>query len=110
VILGGDFNLNGSTRVMDISVRMLDNDGSALTIAQPPVLGDEELFYTFGISGLRSRLDYITYSDKSLEVANAFVLDTAILDPESLAAMGLQASDSAATDHLPVVVDVYPRP
>jgi alkaline phosphatase D len=109
VVLGGDFNLNGSTRVMDLSTRMLDTDGSPLTIAQPPVLGDEELFYTFGIRGLRSRLDYITYSDNSLEVVNAFVLDTAILDPEALRVMGLQAEDSAATDHLPVVVDLSPR-
>jgi endonuclease/exonuclease/phosphatase family metal-dependent hydrolase len=109
VILGGDFNLTGTTRVMDISTRMLDNDGSLLTIAQAAVLGDEDLFYTFGISGLRSRLDYITYSDNSLEVVDAFVLDTAILDPSSLEAMGLQGDDSAATDHLPVVLDLAPR-
>jgi hypothetical protein len=88
---------------------MLDADGSPLTIARPAVLGDEELFYTFGIRGLRSRLDYITYSDNSLKVVNAFVLDTAILDPASLKAMGLEPDDSAATDHLPVVLDLSPR-
>ncbi len=71
---------------------------------------DMELFYTFGIRGLRSRLDTITYSDNSLEVVNAFVLDTAILDLEVLDAMGLEPADSAATDHLPVVVDLLRLP
>ena len=73
------------------------------------MLGDPELVYTFGREGLRSRLDYLTYSDHALQVANAFVLDTGLLDRSSLRAAGLQADDSKASDHLPVVVDLVPR-
>jgi alkaline phosphatase D len=110
VILGGDFNLLGTTAVVDRATRMLDRDGSSLTIATAPVLGDPELVYTFGFEGLRSRLDYVTYSDHSLRVVNAFVLDTGLLDRAALRAAGLEAGDSAASDHLPVVVDLAPWP
>lgn len=108
VVLGGDFNLLGSTAIVDRATRMLDRDGSALTLAAAPVLGDPELVYTFGFEGLRSRLDYVAYSDNSLRVVNAFVLDTRILDRATLRSLGLQAEDSAASDHLPVVVDLAP--
>ncbi|MEM1412729.1 MAG: alkaline phosphatase D family protein [Pseudomonadota bacterium] len=108
VVLGGDFNLLGNAGVVDRATRMLDEDGSPLTKVTAPVLGDEELVYTFGREGLRSRLDYIAVSDHSLRVANAFVLDTGILDRQSLRAMGVEAGDSAASDHLPVVVDLVP--
>ena len=108
VVFGGDFNLLGRTGVVDRATRMLDRDGSPLSVATAPVLGDPELVYTFGFEGLRSRLDYVTYSDNTLRVVNAFVLDTGVLDSESLAAMGLEAEDTAATDHLPVVVDLVP--
>ncbi|HKJ90078.1 MAG TPA: alkaline phosphatase D family protein [Oceanipulchritudo sp.] len=109
VFLGGDFNLNGATAVMDRSTRMLDTDGSSLTVVEAPVLGDPGLFYTHGIRGLRNRLDFITYSDTSARLVEAYVLDTAILSPESLAAMNLQSADSEATDHLPVVADFILR-
>ncbi len=108
VVLGGDFNLLGSTEVVGRVTRMLDEDGSALTLASPAVLGDPELFYTFGYEGLRSRLDYLAYSDHSLRVANAFVLDTGLLDRPSLRAAGLQGDDTRASDHLPVVMDLVP--
>ncbi|MEM1246484.1 MAG: alkaline phosphatase D family protein [Acidobacteriota bacterium] len=108
VVLGGDFNLLGSTEVVRRTARQLDLDGSPLSVAKPLVLGDEERIYTFGRQDPRSRLDYVLYSDSSLEVAHAFVLDTAILDDASLAAMSLESEDSNATDHLPVVVDLIP--
>ena len=41
-------------------------------------------------------------------VAQAFVLDTSRLGPVSLAEAGLDASDTSASDHLPVVVDLVP--
>ena len=55
------------------------------------------------------RLDYVTYSDSSAEVVNAFVLDTRLLSIQSLARVGLDSADSAGSDHLPVVVDIRPR-
>jgi alkaline phosphatase D len=109
VVLGGDFNLLGDPAVVDRTARMLDQDGSLLTRAEAPVLGDEALLYTFGREGLRSRLDYLVYSDHSLDIANAFVLDSRILDTLSLERMGLESEDSGASDHLPVVMDLLPR-
>ncbi|MFP4209255.1 MAG: alkaline phosphatase D family protein [Wenzhouxiangella sp.] len=110
VILGGDFNLLGDPAVVDRVGRMLDQDGSPLTRIEAPVLGDPALLYTFGREGLRSRLDYLTYSDHSLQLARAFVLDTGILEQSALNALQLDSADSAASDHLPVVVDLIPWP
>ncbi|MEE4297385.1 MAG: alkaline phosphatase D family protein [Wenzhouxiangella sp.] len=110
VVLGGDFNLLGDPAVVDRVGRMLDEDGSPLTRIEAPVLGDPALLYTFGREGLRSRLDYLTYSDHSLQVSNAFVLDTSILDRSSLNAMQLESTDTGASDHLPLVVDLTPWP
>lgn len=106
VVLGGDFNLNGDSDILRKATLHLDADSSALTPAEAQVLGDTSLLYTFGRSGLRSRLDFITYPDSIAEPVNAFVLDTAIWDDASLAQAGLQKADSEATDHLPVVIDL----
>jgi endonuclease/exonuclease/phosphatase family metal-dependent hydrolase len=106
VVLGGDFNLNGDSDILRKATLHLDADSSALTPAEAQVLGDTSLLYTFGRSGLRSRLDFITYPDSIAEPVNAFVLDTAIWDDASLSQAGLQKADSEATDHLPVVVDL----
>lgn len=56
-------------------------------------------------------LDRILYSDSSLSLAHAFVLNTATLSAEALAAAGLEAADVALDldhghyDHLPLVAD-----
>ena len=55
------------------------------------------------------RLDYIVYSDSTAEMRQSFVLDTAILSDAALDAAGLRRSDSLASDHLPVVLDIVPR-
>lgn len=110
VILGGDFNTSGTSAILDVSAAGVDLDGSPLTYAQPVVTGDEAL-YTFGRPGMnnvRTRLDWIAYSDSTLDSTAAFVIDTARVNASSLATMGLTAADSAASDHLPVVVDLVP--
>lgn len=108
IILGGDFNIDGTIAVLDVATTGLDADGTRLEHATPAVLGDNAL-YTFGRPGMnteRKRLDFITYPDAIATVANAFVIDTARLSPAALTASGLEATDSAASDHLPVVVDL----
>lgn len=105
VVLGGDFNLVGTPEVMNLATRMLDLDGSSLRVVDTPVFGDSDLLYTHGMQGIRSRLDFLTYSESTAVLQNAFVLDTAILDAKTLKAYGLESSDSEATDHLPVVAD-----
>lgn len=109
IIVGGDFNHVGGQQVMATLMNGLDTDGSSMTPATPRVLGTSYI-YTHGTpersNGPRSRLDYITYSDDSLSVARAFVLDASRLSEQSLNAAGLLRSDVNASDHLPVIVDL----
>ena len=52
------------------------------------------------------RLDYMIYTDSVLKPLDKFVLFTPEMNPDSLAAFGLQATDATtASDHLPVVGD-----
>ncbi|MEM1330616.1 MAG: endonuclease/exonuclease/phosphatase family protein [Planctomycetota bacterium] len=110
VVLGGDFNMNGSREVLDLCRVGLDADGSVLEIADARVLGDTAM-YTFGLpetNSNRPRLDYITYSGTVLREVGAFVLDTTMWDEASLEGAGLERVDTAVADHLPVVVDLMP--
>lgn len=107
-VFGGDFNLNGTPAVVPLATRGLDADGSTLAVAAAEVLGRPGLLYTHGRSTLKNRLDFITYPESVMEAAQAFVLDTRVLPAEALQASGLQADDTDATDHLPVVVDLRP--
>jgi prophage tail gpP-like protein len=51
----------------------------------------------------------MVFSDARYRAVNTFILDTTRLGEESLARLGLDATDSAATDHRPVIVDLAPR-
>ncbi|MEM1165863.1 MAG: endonuclease/exonuclease/phosphatase family protein [Planctomycetota bacterium] len=111
VVLGGDYNHNGHPLVAETAIDGLDADGSPLTLAETLVLG-ENAVYTWGgpTRGYRrSLLDFIAYADSMADVTAAFVLDTTILSSRSLAEMGLEPTDTDASDHLPVVVDLDPR-
>lgn len=57
-------------------------------------------------SFMPGRLDLLTVQRDALAVMNAFTLDSALLSPTDLASLGLQASDSAASDHLMLVADL----
>ncbi|MEM1445534.1 MAG: alkaline phosphatase D family protein [Planctomycetota bacterium] len=105
-VFAGDFNMNGTTDLVYAAVRGLDADQSPLTLAEPTQVGDPGLVYTFGRGPNKRRLDYLTYSDASAEVVNAFVLDTQRLDDKALAQYGLERDDAHASDHFPVVVDL----
>jgi endonuclease/exonuclease/phosphatase family metal-dependent hydrolase len=57
------------------------------------------------------RLDYAYVSDSVLDVPRAFVLSTEAMPETALTAYGLKRTDTrTASDHLPVVVDVQPKP
>lgn len=106
-LVTGDMNLVGSTTPLEKIAAGLDFDGSPLAAANPLVLGDSAE-YTWSDEKEKfppGRLDYILYSDSKATVLNSFVLDTRRLTDRSLARMGLARTDSAASDHLPVVVD-----
>ncbi len=110
VVIGGDFNMNGTPAVLALAGAGLDADGSGLEVAEPFVLGDT-VVSTFGRpdrGSTGSRLDFITYPGSAWAVASSFVLDTSRLDDASLEAMGLRKMDTLASDHRPVVVDLVP--
>jgi len=110
-VIGGDVNLVGGREPLDILSEGLDADGSDLAIANPRVMGDAAP-YTWWDADSRfppGRLDYLLVSDASADLVRTFVFDTARLSVRSLAAIGLDPSDSRASDHMPVVVDVRLR-
>ena len=111
VVLGGDINLVGARDPLDLMAERLDADGTDLTPAQAPTLGSSA-FYTWCWEAspfAPGRLDWNLYSDSTLEVANAFAMDTTRLSNHSLEAYELERNDSRASDHLPLVVDVRKR-
>ena len=110
VVVGGDLNLVGSRPPLEAIGAGVDLDASAMTVAEPMLLGDRAM-YTWYDAGNRftpGRLDYLLYSDATVDAANAFVLDTSKLSETALARLGLDAGDTASSDHLPVVIDVQP--
>jgi endonuclease/exonuclease/phosphatase family metal-dependent hydrolase len=108
-VIAGDWNLVGSRTPLDIARANID--GTELAVAEPMVLGDAAM-YTWRDPKTPfppGRLDFLVYTDATAEVVNAFVLDTARLSEKALARMGLDRTDTAASDHLPVIVDLKPR-
>jgi endonuclease/exonuclease/phosphatase family metal-dependent hydrolase len=113
VIVAGDMNLVGWSRQLDLLVdgppgAPPDGDGTALADAFPRHLGGADTYTWRNDHGAfpPGRLDFILYGDSVLELHRRFVLWTPDLDAESLAALGLEAGDTArASDHLPVVAD-----
>ncbi len=109
VVIGGDLNLVGSRRPLDLLTEALTPGGGALAAAEP-IQPDGRTNATWSDPGqpfTPGRLDFVLFSASSLAPNGAFVLDTSDLLPRWLTRYGLQASDSqAASDHMPVVVDL----
>ncbi len=110
-IIGGDFNLVGSATPLETIGRALDVDGSSLSPAEALLIGDNAAitWYSDTEKFPPGRLDYILYSDASAATSGAFIFDSRRLSQKSLAALGVDVTDSAASDHLPVVVDIRRR-
>jgi endonuclease/exonuclease/phosphatase family metal-dependent hydrolase len=110
-IVGGDLNLVGSRPPLDILRAGLDADGSDLSVAAPVVVGDVTLTTWRGEDSPYppGRLDYLVYSDANADVRQSFVFDSSMFTDNALAAMGVTASDCAASDHLPMVIDLVRR-
>lgn len=110
-IVAGDFNLVGTRPPLDLVRQNIDADGSDMAIADAQVLG-HDLVETWSEDSNEfspGRLDYMVYSDASVTAKNAFVFNTRRMSAAALAKLGLDAEDSASSDHMPVVVDFVPR-
>ncbi len=108
VVVAGDLNLVGSRPAVDILAQSLDVDGSSLAIAEPRVLGDGSV-YTWSdddSSFTPGRLDWVLVGDLNARILEAFVLDARRLSDAALAEAGIERTDTSASDHLPVVVDI----
>lgn len=108
LVIAGDFNLVGSRTPMDTLARGLAVDGGDLVAAHPLVLGDNTAVSWVDDKSRFSpgRLDWVLYDPSLTRCAHATLLDSRLLDDESLGAMGLDRDDSGASDHLPVIVDL----
>ena len=108
VMVIGDWNLVGSRVPLDM---LEDPAGPDMrdTFVPPLIPGSYATWHgssTGPGSFMPGRLDLLAVQRGVLTVMNAFTLDTGLLDASDLSALGLQAGDSAATDHLMLVVDL----
>ena len=84
-------------------------DGADLTVAPARVPGDRAVYTWRGPRGPRfspGRLDFLLYGGGMLE--NGFAFDAARLHAVERAKLGVRARDSAASDHLALVLDLRP--
>jgi hypothetical protein len=104
VIVIGDFNLVGSRAPLDV---LLDAGGPNLSLLTPRgLIGADVLTWISGSSSFApGRLDLLTYDAAGLFPVDSFLLDSRVLTPAELSSLGLQASDSGASDHLMMVAD-----
>jgi endonuclease/exonuclease/phosphatase family metal-dependent hydrolase len=111
VVVGGDFNLVGSTVPLDI-----------LRAGLAPAGGGLEPVYALQLDGRSTatwrqrgpfppgRLDWLLHSPGTLDVARAFVFEAADLTEAALRSLDLTVDDHTRTsDHLPLVVDLRRR-
>ena len=108
VVIAGDFNLVGSFAPMDTMTKSLGITGQDLSIVNAKQLANNSMI-TWNDEKSRfspGRLDWMLIDESMSTATNSFILDTRSLSQESLDAMGLQADDSKASDHLPIVIDL----
>lgn len=111
IAVGGDYNLVGGRAPLDTLANSLDAGGNLAPA--PAFLLGERLMTTWRDDPSpfsAGRLDYVLTSPSTLSVAQTFIVDTRRLTDGALAMMGLDRADSAASDHMPVVVDLTTPP
>jgi len=123
ILIVGDLNLVGFARQLETLLtgdivdedtygpdHAPDWDGTALVDVLPYHTGEGQAYTwwdpdnSFG----PGRLDYVIYSDSVLSVRKSFVLRTESMAIADLVNAGLERGDTnAASDHLPVVADIF---
>lgn len=105
VVLVGDWNLVGSVTPLNL---WLAQPSPAMTrLPIPHLIGDDITTWASpsGLDFWPGVLDVLVYDRAKLYSRNAYSLDSAVLNSTERAMLGLQASDSAASDHLLLVAD-----
>jgi len=113
LVVGGDLNLVGSARPLAELRRGLGVGGSELDVARVERLRGRSLATWRGLDPRDpfspGRLDYALYRGGVLSLERAFIFDAEDLSAEALELLGIHASDSRASDHLPLVADFSRR-
>lgn len=129
LVVAGDMNFVGNARQLETlfggdivnearygADAPPDTDGSPLTDQAPRATGSPVAFTWRSPSSNfpPGQLDYLAFSDAVLSAGRSFVLFTPGMTAAELSANGLEANDAAgrqgsgfASDHLPVVTDLY---
>lgn len=104
VLVGGDLNSGG----LAPELVMLANGPRRLEMPGLRHLYsvDQYSWGSLGSSFGSSRLDFLLFEPGRLLREKAFILDTDLVPPDGLAAMGLEPDDTFLSDHLPIVLDV----
>lgn len=109
LVIGGDLNLVGSARPLEVLRAGLGSGGGDLAIVRPERLRDRSLATwrstRDGDPFSPGRLDYVLYRSSVLRVERAFVFDAADLTREALERLRIRESDTLQSDHFPLVVD-----
>ena len=108
VVLGADLNLVTGGAPLDTLLLPLDRRQGALAATAPKHVTGSQDWTWRGVNSPfpPSRLDYVLYSARTIQVRRSFVLETEDLRPDALGARGLEAGSSQRlSDHRPVIAD-----
>lgn len=106
VIVAGDWNLVGSRTPLEILEEEEQADLQAITL--PQLVGPSTATWRVEnqLTGFfPGRLDLIAASRSGITTLNGYVIDTTRLNTTELSHLGVQSSDSSASDHLVMVAD-----
>jgi endonuclease/exonuclease/phosphatase family metal-dependent hydrolase len=105
IVIAGDFNLVGSRTPLDLMTDKKD-DGLKDWLV-PNLIGESVITWRGGLKETFApgKLDYVIYSNKTLEPQNGFVIDSELLNQNELKQLKLENTDSKVSDHLLITVD-----
>jgi endonuclease/exonuclease/phosphatase family metal-dependent hydrolase len=109
ILVGGDLNLVATRGPLDTLRGAVADNVLPLSIARASQFNGRSVdtWRSLSASGPYppAQMDWLLFSGSDLEQLKGFAFDAKDLSPFWLAAHGLQATDSRASDHLPVVAD-----
>ncbi len=105
ILLAGDWNMVGSRSPLDL---LTDPTGPSMHHIDARHQGSREVYTWFAPDSAFAPgvLDLAAVDALSASASAGFLLDTRTVRPEDLRKHGLHADDSAATDHLLMVIDL----